>query len=336
MAFPWLKADGFETGNTTFTATSGSLLSFPHYTELARQGMAPYRGAYCARIRLAGGTTSQYVREDTAFDLSASGSLFVRWYFYLGKDLVMATNDKFSMFEAESTLDTTTEVAAGVLYDGTNYSFWINETQAAASPSTFTLGSGSAALGKWYSAEVKMVIDSGAPNDGTIDAWINDTALTQVASLNQAAIVDAKIGVIGPDAGTSGTILIDDVFADDGQIYRNKYQYRHINAHITQVNDHPIIGPGRFSVAITDTNAGSTISLYDSDGVPTNLAPFAVMTVVTAKDYTPGHDVFEVQNGLYTVLTGTAPQAFISIERAGCVSDATMISQGLKNGAPKP
>jgi hypothetical protein len=60
------------------------------------------------------------------------------------------------------------------------------------------------------------------------------------------------------------------------------------------------------------------------------------MTVVTAKDYTPGHDVFEVQNGLYTVLTGTAPQAFISIERAGCVSDATMISQGLKNGAPKP
>ena len=109
MSFPWIASSGLEAGTATNklsaagTTTSGSLIDYPHYTELARQSMTPYRGAYCERIRLAGGTTGQFILESTAFDdLTTGVRRFLRFYFYLGKDLVMADGDKFSMFEAES------------------------------------------------------------------------------------------------------------------------------------------------------------------------------------------------------------------------------------------
>src|SRR5512143_1353303 len=114
MSFPFITSDNFETGATGFTASSGSLIDVPHYTELARNGMAPYRGAYCGRIRLAGGTTSQFWREDTDFDDWTTGEArYVRFYVYLGKNLVMAASDKFSLFEAES-VGPATEMAVGI------------------------------------------------------------------------------------------------------------------------------------------------------------------------------------------------------------------------------
>jgi hypothetical protein len=143
--------------------------------------------------------------------------------------------------------------------------------------------------------------------------------------------------VIGPDAGTSGTVLIDDIIYDNtGQIYRDKQRYRTQNAHIYQASDHPIIGPGRFACAVTATGTDGVLSLYDSDGVPTNLTPIAVIRNVSANEFTPGHDIFTVDHGLYTTLSGTGAQAFISIERASAVSDATVLSRGRATGKPQP
>ena len=156
MAFPWIAASGLEGGTITNclssagTTSSGTLIDVPHYTELARQGMAPYRGSYCARIRLNAGTTSQFILESSAFDdLIASTTRFIRMYFYLGTDLVMANNNKFSLFEAESVLNTTTEAAFGIDKAGASYRFWFAETSAA-SAQTLTLGTTATALGKWY------------------------------------------------------------------------------------------------------------------------------------------------------------------------------------------
>ena len=335
MAHPFIASYGFETGANPMTAASGSLIDYPHYTLLANSKETPYRGAYCFRIKLAGGTTSQFLREDTAFDDLDNGvTRWLRWYFFLAKDFAMADSDKFSMFEAESTLNTTTEAAAGILRDGSNINFWYNETTAAASPSTITLGTTTTALGKWFHAELKIVLSSGGT--GTIDGYINDVVGTQITTLTQSDIVDAKFGAIGPDAGTSGTLLIDDIIYDDGQIYRDRVRYRQPNAQIIHASDHPIIGPGKFAIAVTGTGTDAVLSLYDTDGVPTRLEPFAVIRNVSANEFVPGHDIFEVSYGLYTVMSGTGPQAFVSLDCGGVWSDGTVINRGLKQGAPRP
>ena len=342
MAFPPIYRNGFETGAHGATSSSGTLIDFPHYTELARAGMAPYRGSYCERVRLAGGTTSQYIQEDTAFDdLDAAGALvrYLRWYFYLGRDMVFGASDKFSMVEIESSVGATTEVAAGIQITSGNVEFWYNETTAAASPGTLVLGTTTTALGKWFHAELQITYDDAANNNGSIIGYINDGAVgATVGSLDQADVVDVRFGVIGPDAGTSGTFLIDDIIYDDtGRIYRDKERFPTRNRHVTFANDHPIVGPGCFSVAVTGTGIDAVLSLYDSDGVPTNLAPIAVLRNLTANEFVPGHDIFEVQHGLYTVMSGTAPQAFISLDGgAPVMSQGQYVTRGLATRLPRP
>lgn len=335
MAFPWIWENNGESGVHSASASSGSLIDVAHYSELARAGMAPYRGAYAHRIRLAGGTTSQFIREDTAFDDldNTPVTRYVRWYFYLGKDFTMADGDKFSMFEAESTLNTTTEVAAGIIRTTGNILFWYNETTAAATPSTIILGTTTTALGKWFCAELKIVLDAAA---GTIDGYIDDAVGTQIAALAQADIVDVKFGAVGPDAGTSGTLLIDDIKYDDGQIFRDKERFPGVNVHQTHTNDHPIIGPACFSVGITGTGTNAVLTLYDTDGIPTNLTPFVVLRNATANEFIPGHDIFQVNHGVYAVMSGTAAQAFYSVDRGGVLSDGQYVTRGNATSRVRP
>ena len=338
MAFPFIADFGFETGAHGMTASSGSLINVRHYSHLANRGMAPYRGAYALEVALAGGTTSQFVREDTLFDdLDANGTdRYLRWYFYLGKNFTMADTDKFSMVEIESTLDTTTEVAAGISRSGSNILFWYNETQAAASAETITLGTTTTALGKWYCAELKIEYDNAANNDGAITGYINDVAGTAISSLNQADAVNVKFGAIGPDAGTSGSILLDDIKYDDTQIYSDLRRFRTVNGQQTQASDHPVIGPGRFSLMFTDTGTTGVCTIYDSDGVPNRLEPIAVIRNLTANEMVPSHDILEVTHGAYVVISGTAPQAFFSIDRGQIASDAAYIARGRQTRRPEP
>jgi hypothetical protein len=342
---PYLWEENFESSVTIATATSGSLIDVPHFTELARQGMAPYRGAYCLRIRLAGGTTSQFIREDTAFDdLIASTTRYIRLYFYLGKDLVMADGDKFSLFEAESTLNTVTEAAFGIIRTGAQLLLWYNETTAAATPTTIILGNAAlganTALGQWNCFEMKMVLDAGGGNDGTLTGYFNDGAAAAITALDQAAIVDAKIGVIGPDAGTSGTVLIDKIYYDDLQIFKDPSRFRNANAYMTSATDHIFLGPGRFSCALTGTGTNAVLTLYDSDGIPTNLAANVLdrLRNLTANERVPSYDALEVTKGLYATLSGTNAEAFFSFDEcgpAGLTSEAQIINLGIRNGAPR-
>lgn len=330
------------------TASSGTLIDYPHFSKLANSGLAPYRGAYCLRVQLNGGVTDQYCREDTLFDDWTAGPTdrWLRFYFYLSKDFNMADADLFSMFEAESTLNTTTRVACGILRNGANLYYWANNLRGSVVPATDginmgTLAAGTnCALGKWWCAEVAGHLAGGAA--GTIDFYLNGTAGTQVAGLTQTAIVDAKIGVLGPMAGTSGTVLIDDFIYDDtGRIYPDATRYRILNVVQRQASDHIVLGPGRLSCAVQGTGAAgnATLYLYDTDAVPgtTNTpTPFLFMTNTVAQEFIPGHDIFEFEKGCYSVMGGTAAQAYFSISRGGLVSDASVIAYGLRTGRPRP
>lgn len=339
MAYPYTLYANFATGGRdTFDAETdtGSILDFPHYTELARAGQAPYRGAYCMRLKAAGATDA-YIQENTSLDIASAGTLWLRWYFYLGKDFAMAANDKFAMLELESVANTTTEVSVGIRRNGSNLELWWNETLAAANPGTFVLGTTTTALNRWRCVEVKVVLDNAANNDGTIDVYVDDGAAgSQIASLDQGAVVDGKLGAIGLDAGTSGTILFADFIADDAQIFADGKRFRPINQWLIGASNHPLIGPGKFSIDFTDSSADGTCTIYDQDGVSTRLEPVTTLRNATAKDFIPGHTSFEVSFGAYVVLTGAAPQAHVQIERGGVLSDAAYVNRGLVNGRPSP
>jgi len=346
MAFPYLFSENFELGTFgQFNAESDTdnIIDIAHYTELARFGLAPYRGAYCARIRAGSGTNSAFYREDEGFDAAASARLTVRFYFYLDADFTMADGDKFSLYEAESTLNTTTEIAAGLDRSGTDLRVWFAETQAAATVRTRVLGditaayrSGRSPLGQWHHLEIDATIDAGGGNDGTLDGWVDDTSIgAQITGLDQAAIVDAKIGIIGKEAGTTGTILIDQVIADNGRIFMDRERFPR-NRWVHAPQDHPIIGPGRFSAAVTGTGTNAVLSLYDADWAPDRLEPIAVIRNLTANEFVPGHDVFEVSRGLYCTLTGTDVQAFFSIDRGGFTSPAALIAHAERARKPRP
>lgn len=340
MAYPWVYTENFEGGSVTNslfnseTDTAG-ILDIAHYTELARYGQAPYKGAYALRVRANGGTTAAYLFETDGFDVSADGEIYIRFYFFLGKDFQMADTNKFSMFEAESVANTTTEFACGLDRSGSNIRFWMGETSAA-SASTLTLGTTTSVLNKWYCAELKAVIDDGAGDDGTLDGWVDGTALTQITGLDQGAIVDAKLGFIGPDAGTKGTILYDNIIADDARIYPEAQRFNHANQQITNPHNHPMIGPGRFAIAVTGTSTDAVATVYDTDGIPDEATAAVLLRNVSANESVPGHDIFEVQHGAYITLAGTNPQAFLSIDCGGMLSAANYVDRGRKTKVPQP
>lgn len=355
MAFPWTFGENFElAGIGTFDSEvdTGSILDFPHYSTLARFGMAPYRGAYAMRIRLNGGTTSAYVREDTSFDLAASGNHFIRFYFYLGKDFIMADTDKFSLIEGESTLDTTTEYAAGIDRSGDNIRLWIAET-AAATAQTVVLGTTTTALGRWYSLEFQPLIDSGAPGDGTLAGWLDDAQIgSTITALDQGAIVDAKIGVIGPDAGTSGTILIDQVLVDNVRIGRYRERFSD-NIWVHYGKDHAFVGPGEFTIDVETPDVTGTCVMYDTDGVATvgangpegatdwgtgSLAPIGVIKFDGANESFNASNTYRVNHGLYIIMAGSVSTTAWVHLRGGspALSEAAYINRGIRQGGQRP
>ncbi len=334
MSFPYLFSENFDLGTLGIfnsESDSSTILDYPHYTELARNAMAPYGGAYAMRIRPAGGTTSAYVQENDGFDTAAAGTIFIRFYVYVGQDLQMGASDKFSIFEAESVADTTTEFACGFDQNSGNLRFWMAET-IAASASTLTLGTLAQARGKWYCIELKALIDDGAGNNGTLDGWVNGTPLTQITALDQGAIVDAKLGIIGLDAGTIGTLLFDSVVADDTRLHPLKDRFTGTNHWAHAAQDFPLIGPGKFSAAITGTGTNAVLSIYDTDRALTDETPIAVLRNLTANEFIPGHDIFEVKHGAFITQTGTNVQSFFSIDRGGILSDGAYINAGRKGG----
>jgi len=345
MAFPWIFSENFEGGtvaSTLFNSESDgdSILDIAHYSELARQGMAPWTGSYCMRVKPNGGTTDATLFETDGFDTAGAGTVFVRFNVYLGKDLRFGASDKFAIFEMESVANTTTEVSCGFDISSGTVRFWVNETRAAAAASTLTLGTTTTALGKWYAIELKVVLDNAGANDGTIDAWVNGAALTQIASLDQGVIVDAKFGVMGIDAGTIGTILFDQIIADDAQVYPAVDRFNMTNRWCVDPHNHPLIGPGKFAIAATGTGTTGNLVVtgYDADGVPNpaSLPPIFILRNTAANEMIPGHDIFEVRHGLYLTLSGTAGQAFVSIDRGGLGSEAHYVDRGLKTRTQLP
>lgn len=327
MAFPFLSENGFEDGTRGhFDAETDteSRLDFPHYTTMAgmpSRGL-PWRGAYCMRANLAndGTPADAYVQETGAWDTSAAGTIFFRLMFYVSRDLVMANADEFAIFQLWSGAST---VEGGAYINFTTASglrLGIGETAA----TSFT----PLTQGVWHCLELKFLIDSGVGNDGTIDAWLDGGALTQVTALDQGVITSGVVGAIGQDVGTTaGTILFDDIFADDARIFAPVERFPQ-QLLLTQ-SGHVFVGAGEIekidllSGAATD----NVLSVFDTDRAYTSDAGSVVHEIKNVANNEPrpmGDYPIRLHRGAYVVLTGTNPRALVKIRWANCYSDGAM------------
>ncbi|MCI0559331.1 MAG: hypothetical protein MN733_12625, partial [Nitrososphaera sp.] len=219
MAFPYLSENGFELGTLGhFDAISPDPFTragFDHYSTLAGRSdvkVAPYRGAYCFRVDLGTNTTTHYLQETGSWDTTAGSRIFFRLQFYVSPNITMATTNEFAIFQLWSGA-TTVEAGAYINFTTANgLRIGIGETSATSFLALTT--------GRWHTLELNCLIDDGVGDNGTIDGFLDNTAFTQVASLDQGEITSGVVGVIGQDAGTTaGVILFDEIFADDTRLF---------------------------------------------------------------------------------------------------------------------
>lgn len=319
MAFPFLSQNNFETGtlggfdSETDTETR---LDYPHYVELARTpGLPmPWRGAYCMRVKLAndGTPADAYVQETGSWDTAASGTIFIRFMFYVSNDIVMADADEFAVLQLWSGTNT---VEAGVYVNYTTANglrLGIGETSATSFLPLTT--------GAWHTVEIKAVIDSGVGNDGTLDGWLDNAAFTQVTALDQDAITSGVLGVLSQDAGTTrGHVFFNDVISDDARI--GSPVERFPQPYLMTASGHAFVGPGEIcdvqllSGAATD----NVLQIYDTDTAYTTDAS----NIVLEMKNTANNQVVDisdlgrcVKRGCYVSMTGTNPRAIISFRNA--------------------
>ncbi len=332
MAFPFLSEAGFEDGTRghfDVETDTENRLDFPHYSTLAAipaQGM-PYRGAYCMRVNLAhdGTPADAYVQETGAWDQAAAGVIFFRLMFRVSTDFVAADADEFALLQ---------------LWSGTNTvegGAYINYTTA----DGLRLGIGEATAtsfapltqGVWHCLELKYVVDSGVGNDGTLDAWLDGGALTQVATLDQGAITSGVVGVLSQAAGTTrGTILFDDIVVDDARIFPPLERFP--QQVLLTASGHVFVGSGQIE-KIDLLSGGATdnvLSVWDTDRAYTSDASGAVLelkNVANNERVGMWDEPAQVHRGCYVALSGTNPRALVKIAWANSYSEGAMRQQGL-------
>lgn len=336
MAYPFLSEYNVEQGDKGHfdsESDSASRLDFAHYSTLAQTpGLAmPWRGAYAMRVDLATSTTDAYLEETGSWDLSADGTIYFRFMLWISPNLVMANNDQFNILKLQST-GPVDEVVAGLIYTTAGgLKFGVGETAITSSLPI--------EKGKWNCIEVAANIDSGGGNDGTIDYWVNGTAGTQVTSLDQAAIVQGRFGVMNQDAGTTaGVLLFDALVADDARIYGPSVgDARWPESMFITASQHVWVGHGVIeNVQLVTGFTDNVLEIYDTDtGNTSDISKRRVyLTTSTQGEVVdPAGMPITLTRGCYVKLSGTAgatgPFATVKVGKAvGWGSDGAIRNYG--------
>ncbi len=318
MAFPYLSENGFETGglgHLDSETDTENRIEVVHYTQLANLPghPAPYRGAYCLMVHLEndGSPAAAFFTETDTWDLSADGTIWFRMMIYVTPDTVMADNDEFNFLILFSGANTVEAVAAINYTTASGFRIGIGEL-AASSFLPFTLG-------VWHCFEWSANIDSGA-NDGTIDAFLDGAAFTQVTGLTQAVITSGAIGSRSQDAGTTrGTMLFDDVIADSARVGKIANRWPH--QLVMTASGHAFVGPGIVEDVSLMSGAGTdcVVTLYDTDtGVTSDENNIVAELKNTANNQlvNPDDKTLHFKRGCYVSMSGTTPRALVKIKKA--------------------
>ena len=334
MSFPWIFESNFEQGDNSewdSESDTGSLLDFPHYSELARftnVGM-PWRGAYCMRI-LPGDTNNHTLVEG---DINIADGVEGSFRFYLWHDLEATSDDIFNIFELEST-GAVVEVVISLQITATDnlVEIGIGETEAA----TFN-----AVLlpRRWYAIELISTAVTGATSTLRVD----EASIQTLASHPNLAITDGIFGTQNTLSTTTGTLLLDQFIMDDARVFAHAQRWA--DEGLLTKSGHVFVGPGKISnitLLSGDTTADNVIQIYDTDNANTDDAGNIVTELRnTAVNETvdPAGMPVSVTRGAYISITGTSsgrgPRVLVQLGPvSGYGSEGAIRSYSLSRKAP--
>jgi len=317
MAFPWLHYSTFDDGtrqNFDSETDASNILDFPHYRELSRGGFSPWQGSHALRLRL-NGTATANIAETGDWDTSASGTIATWLTVCIGSDLNLADGDTVILFSLDSA-GPVSETVFGVRRSGSNYQLFAGETGAT---NTLTITRDNT---KWYQIELVNTIDAGGGNNGTLDFYVDGAAVgAQITALDQEVITQIRLGAVsGTAAGNAGTVLIGGIIADDARVYpRNRFH----NETVWITRDvNAFVGPCTIDdVLLTGTSTDAVLTILDTDiyeatGIGFSREPVVYIRNTVSNNQEPGLNVKrQVHKGVYVQLTGTNPQAWVSIDK---------------------
>jgi hypothetical protein len=305
MAFPWTFHENFEAGTKgdfNSETDANGVLNFPNYKKIARMyanNPMPYRGAHALELDLNGAATDQYVQEDDGFDVTLSNTLYVMFSLFVTTDLVMGTNDRLTVFTMQSTGPVDEAVVC------IRESSGVIEILGAETGVTGTVRATELELGKWHTVELVVTPAAGT---GTVDFYLDGRQVgAQIATLTQAEIIQARLGAIAKDSGTTtGRIYIGEVFSDDARVY--PYPDRHANPKVLTKSEHLFVGPGHLDwIALLNTTADNVIKVYDTDKADT-LAAEGHRIELDGDVHRSFSDPTFFKRGCYVELAGTEPR----------------------------
>lgn len=321
MAFPYIFAENFERGtrgNFDSESDASSQLDFAHYTTLARYPWrcTPYNGAYAMRLQLTGGTADAILVEaDT--NIADAGTSWFRFPVWFSPTFTGTANDTFAFLELTGAGSAVTVSIGARIVAATNViNIGAGGAASGAAPSTFM--SGEIQRGVWYTAEAKVVIQTGGT--GTIDLYITKdgdpqqvVAQVSITGITNIAVTDSNYGIQDHLATTTGVILLGELIQDDAQI---GVQPRYANDRIMTQSGHAFVGPGWISgAALLSDEASSAMELFDTDRADVTTDSQPVVYFDLDNQTSIGGDVF-FQKGCYVRLSGTTPLGQVMLARA--------------------
>ena len=297
------------------TNSDGSLqASIAHYTSLAREGMSPYSGAYCARFTLVDTTDAAYYEFDASTSPLDTEIGVYRLRFFLAQDFGATADDGINIFNARGanlTAAIRLDVNAnGDVFLGHGRSPWVIGTEALE-------------RGVWYTVESQLLIDSAVGTNGTQTTWYSKEGDRVATSLGvegttnpgHQQVTTIRVGPSASLSTTTGTILIDDFFAmsyaggsavrvpvDRSPFRPNRWLGR---------TEHLFVGPGKIcDVQMTAGNTAGAqyLEIYDTDTADTTDLSRLRMRLDNS-DTTAGEVIntsnlpIDVQKGCYVVLS---------------------------------
>lgn len=316
MAYPFLIDETFDDGTRgTFDSETdaGSVLDYPDYKELARAGQAPWQGAHALRVQLSGANNA-YV-EDAGITAQSPISLWAP--ILVGADFTIDDGDVVNVIEVRST-DAIPEAFVAVRRTGSNYELVAGDgTTVQRNYGTITRSNN-----RWY--QVELTVNRTA---GTIDWYVDGGQVgSQITAVSIDPLTVIRVGApSGTSAGDSGTILVGRVIVDDARVFPRK----RFGTDVWITKDQTVfIGDGELdSIELTGTGTDAVLTILDVDAYNASDTSFSREPLVYGRN-TAANEIVPLltmqkafHRGVYVQLTGTNPQAWISLG-SGCLVES--------------
>jgi hypothetical protein len=301
MAYPWIFESNFESGTNgewDSESDTGSLLDFPHYSDLAciPGAPVPYRGAYCMRIVC--GDTNDHTVTEGDIDIADAATRYFRWHLFAATNLTATSDDAFNIFELQQAGGTVEQSVGMQITAATNkLEIGIGDGTAPSSYVEFPRG-------RWVCVELTSTISTGGA--GAMTLFLDGGQAITLTSLTQAAAVGR--GVLGTQdtlATTTGALYFDQFVMDDARVYPLRERFP------AQVplskSAHVFVGPGCIEgAALLSTTVGEVMRLYDTD-TASSLDELSFVAELSVNGSSSISGPVQFRRGCYALLSGTAP-----------------------------